>query len=456
MRPSPTIQRVLIANRGEIAVRVIRGCHKLGLETVAVYSEADRDALHVRLANQAVCIGPPRSRDSYLKVVRVLSAAEITECDAIHPGYGFLSENAHFAEACEACGFVFIGPPPQAIASMGDKSVARETVQKAGAPIMPGSDGPVASAADARKVAQAIGFPVIVKASAGGGGRGMRVARSPDELEKMFATAQAEAGAAFGRSDVYLEKYLDRARHVEIQVLADAHGNCVYLGERDCSTQRRHQKLIEESPSPVLTAELRRQMGEAAVKTAQAVGYRSAGTVECLVGEDGFWCFMEMNTRLQVEHPVTEMVTGVDIVEQQLRIAQGHPLPFRQEDIQYRGHAIECRINAEDPARGFRPCPGLIERFSAPNNARCRVDTHLYEGYRVPSHYDSLIAKVITHGKDRATAIGQMDVILRTMQIEGIATTVPFHLALLADPAFREGKVHTQFVENDFLPTYRS
>jgi acetyl-CoA carboxylase biotin carboxylase subunit len=434
---------------------VIRACHKLGLETVAVYSEADRDALHVRLATQAVCIGPPPSRESYLKVVRVLSAAEITECDAVHPGYGFLSENAQFAEACEASGFVFIGPPPQAIASMGDKSVARETVQRAGAPIMPGSDGPVASVADARKIAQHIGFPVIVKASAGGGGRGMRVARSPDELEKMFATAQAEAGAAFGRSDVYLEKYLERARHVEIQVLADAHGHCVYLGERDCSTQRRHQKLIEESPSPALTAELRRQMGEAAVKAAQAVGYRSAGTVECLVGQDGFWCFMEMNTRLQVEHPVTEMVTGVDIVEQQLRIAQGEPLPFRQEDIQIRGHAIECRINAEDPAHGFRPCPGLVEKFSAPNGCRCRVDTHLYDGYRVPAHYDSLIAKVITHGEDRATAIGQMDVILRTMQIDGVATTIPFHLALLADPAFREGRVHTQFVEKEFLPAYR-
>jgi acetyl-CoA carboxylase biotin carboxylase subunit len=445
------LKTVLIANRGEIAVRVIRACRELGIRTVAVYSEADRDSLHVQMADKAICIGPAKSKDSYLKIVSVLSAAEISNADAIHPGYGFLSEKAHFAEVCRDCGFIFVGPPPDAIAKMGDKAVARETMRAAGVPVIPGSEGTVSELSDALRLAERIGYPVIIKAAAGGGGKGMRIARDRDELTSGFATAQAEAGSAFGDNSVYLEKFIARARHVEIQVLADTHGNAIHLGERDCSMQRRHQKLIEESPSPAVDADLRRRMGEAAVRAAKAVGYVNAGTVEFILSETGEFYFMEMNTRIQVEHPVTEMITGVDLVQQQLRIAAGERLPFTQDDIRFSGHAIECRINAEDPDQNFRPNPGKITAFAPPSGDGWRMDTHIYPGYTVPVHYDSLLGKLIVQAADREAAIDSMLKALDACVIEGVRTTIPFHKRLLRDPNFRRGKIHTKYVEEEFL-----
>jgi len=445
------LRRVLVANRGEIAVRIISACRKLGMATVAVYSEADRDARHVRLADTSVCIGPPPSKDSYLKIVNVLSAAQVTLSDAIHPGYGFLAENAHFAEVCRESGFAFVGPGHEAIEKMGDKSVARETMIAAGVPVVPGSEGDVRTLEAALRVAEKIGYPVMVKASAGGGGRGMRIARHKDELTKAFDTARTEAAAAFGDGSVYLEKFIGRARHVEVQVLADSYGNVIHLGERDCSVQRRHQKLIEESPSPAVSAALRKRMGAAAVRAAKAVGYVNAGTVEFLLDEKGRFYFMEMNTRIQVEHPVTEMVTGVDLVEQQLRIAGGESIRLKQRDVNMAGHAIECRINAEDPEKGFSPSPGNVTRFSPPMEKNFRVDTHIEEGCAVPPHYDSLIAKAVVHADNRSGAIDSMLRALEKFRIEGIATTIPFHRKLLCQEAFRKGRVHTKFVEEEVL-----
>jgi acetyl-CoA carboxylase biotin carboxylase subunit len=441
--------RILIANRGEIAVRIIRACQKLGIESVAVHSQADSDSLHARLADHSVCIGPPPSKDSYLKIVNVLSAAEITGCEAIHPGYGFLAENSHFADVCVECGFAFIGPPADAIRRMGHKSVARDTMKAAGVPVVPGSEGTIEDVGKAARLADAMGYPVIVKASAGGGGKGMRVARDGDEFVKSCGMAQSEALAAFGDGSVYVEKFIPRARHVEIQILADEHGNVVHLGERDCSMQRRHQKLIEESPSPAVGDDLRARMGAAAVLAAKAVDYVNAGTVEFLLTDDGSFYFMEMNTRIQVEHPVTEFVTGIDLVEQQLRIASGEQSALSQDDIRLTGHAIECRVNAEDPDRGFMPSPGRIERCRFPEGDGARIDTHIYEGYTVPMHYDSMLAKVIVHEATREEAMDSMLRALDECVIEGVSTTIPFHKTLLRDPRVRKGDVHTKFVEEN-------
>jgi acetyl-CoA carboxylase biotin carboxylase subunit len=441
-------RKVLIANRGEIALRIIRACRELGIRTVAVYSEADRESLHVRFADEDVCIGAGPARDSYLNIPRIIAAAEITGADAIHPGYGFLAENAEFAEICEQSNIVFIGPSAEQIRLMGDKAAARKTMAAVGVPTVPGSDGAVTDAAQALEVAREIGFPVLIKAAAGGGGRGMRVAPDEESFESLFQMAQYEAQAAFGDPSVYLEKYLARPRHVEIQVLGDKHGRIEHLGERECSIQRRHQKLIEEAPSPALTPELRQAMGEAAVRGAQAIGYYSAGTVEFLLDEDGRFYFMEMNTRIQVEHPVTELVTGVDLVKEQIRVAAGEALSLPEgKSVELRGHAIECRINAEDPARGFQPSPGTITIFHPPGGPGVRVDTHAYAGYRVPPHYDSLIAKLIVHGNTRAEALARMRLALESFIIEGIQTTIPFLLELIQDPAFVAGDIDTKFLE---------
>ncbi|HEY8484784.1 MAG TPA: acetyl-CoA carboxylase biotin carboxylase subunit [Longimicrobiales bacterium] len=441
-------RKVLIANRGEIALRIIRACRELGIRTVAVYSEADRESLHVRFADEDVCIGAGPARDSYLNIPRIIAAAEITGADAIHPGYGFLAENAEFAEICEQSNIVFIGPSAEQIRLMGDKAAARKTMAAVGVPTVPGSDGAVSDAAEALKVAREIGFPVLIKAAAGGGGRGMRVAPDEESFESLFQMAQYEAQAAFGDPSVYLEKYLSRPRHIEIQVLGDKHGRIEHLGERECSIQRRHQKLIEEAPSPALTPELRQAMGEAAVRGAQAIGYYSAGTVEFLLDEDGRFYFMEMNTRIQVEHPVTELVTGIDLVKEQIRVAAGEALSLPEgKSVELRGHAIECRINAEDPARGFQPSPGTITIFHPPGGPGVRVDTHAYAGYRVPPHYDSLIAKLIVHGNTRAEALARMRLALESFIIEGIQTTIPFLLELIQDPAFVAGDIDTKFLE---------
>ena len=441
-------RKVLIANRGEIALRIIRACRELGIRTVAVYSEADRESLHVRFADEDVCIGAGPARDSYLNIPRIIAAAEITGADAIHPGYGFLAENAEFAEICEQSNIVFIGPSAEQIRLMGDKAAARKTMAAVGVPTVPGSDGAVTDAAQALEVAREIGFPVLIKAAAGGGGRGMRVAPDEESFESLFQMAQYEAQAAFGDPSVYLEKYLARPRHVEIQVLGDKHGRIEHLGERECSIQRRHQKLIEEAPSPALTPELRQAMGEAAVRGAQAIGYYSAGTVEFLLDEDGRFYFMEMNTRIQVEHPVTELVTGVDLVKEQIRVAAGEALSLPEgKSVELRGHAIECRINAEAPARGFQPSPGTITIFHPPGGPGVRVDTHAYAGYRVPPHYDSLIAKLIVHGNTRAEALARMRLALESFIIEGIQTTIPFLLELIQDPAFVAGDIDTKFLE---------
>ena len=439
-------KKILIANRGEIALRVIWACKEMGIKTVAVFSEADRHSLHVRFADQAVCIGGPRSVESYLNIPAIISAAEITGAEAIHPGYGFLAESSYLAEICEACRIKFIGPGPQAIRLMGDKSRARRTMIKAGVPVVPGSEGVIEDEAMALRMATEIGLPVILKASAGGGGRGMRVVRETGDLAGALRAAQAEANAAFGVADVYLEKYVEAPRHIEIQVLADSRGDVLHLGERECSIQRRHQKLIEESPSPVVSEKLRRRMGNAATEAAAAVGYVNAGTVEFLLDSSGNFYFMEMNTRIQVEHGVTELVTGRDLVKSQILVAAGEPLPFSQRDIVVSGHALECRINAEDPER-FVPSPGTIQHYYMPGGPGVRVDTFAHEGCEVSPFYDSLIAKLMTHGRDRAEAIARMRRCLDVIVIEGIKTTVPLHRRIMSDPEFLAGRLDTGFME---------
>jgi acetyl-CoA carboxylase biotin carboxylase subunit len=441
--------KVLIANRGEIALRVIRACRELGIATVAVYSEADRESLHVRFADDDVCIGPAPGRQSYLNIPRIIAAAEITGADAIHPGYGFLAENAEFAEICKASNITFIGPTADQIRAMGDKASARRLAKEAGVPTVPGSEGILSDVEEAGTVADGIGFPVIIKATAGGGGKGMRIAHTPEQFAQLFSLAQNEALAAFGNGDVYVEKYLERPRHVEIQVLGDTQGRVVHLGERDCSVQRRHQKLIEESPSPALTPELRTRMGDAAIALASAIGYVGAGTLEFLLDTDGRFYFMEMNTRIQVEHPVTEMVTGFDIVKEQIHVAAGDPLGLPAELNGLRGHAIECRVNAEDPARNFQPCPGLITAYHPPGGPGVRVDTHVYAGYTVPPHYDSLLAKVIVHGRDRTEALARMGQALDSFILEGVTTTIPFLARVIRHPAFVAGDVDTRFLERE-------
>jgi acetyl-CoA carboxylase biotin carboxylase subunit len=439
-------KKILIANRGEIACRIIWACKELDIKTVAIYSEADRDALHVRFADEAVCVGPPPSAQSYLNIPQIISAAEITNVDAIHPGYGFLAENPYFAEVCEACNITFIGPSPNTMRIMGDKAEARRTMMAAGVPVTPGSEGLVEDEKMALKEARRIGYPVLIKATAGGGGRGMRIARTPEELKTAYQTARAEAEAAFKNSGVYLERYIERPRHIEIQVLADNFGNVIHLGERECSVQRRHQKLIEESPSPAVSYELRQEIGSVAVKACQEVGYRNAGTVEFLLDEQNNYYFMEMNTRIQVEHPVTEMVTIADLVAAQIRIAAGEPLGFEQDELIFIGHAIECRINAEDPET-FAPSPGRITTLHLPNGPGVRIDTAIYAGYFVPPYYDSLIAKLIVHSRTRERAIARMRRALEATVIEGIKTNVPLHLKILNDPDFIEGNYSTHFMD---------
>ena len=441
-------KKVLIANRGEIALRVIRACRELGIKTVAVYSEADRESLHVRFADDDVCIGAPPSRLSYLRIPAIIAAAEITGADAIHPGYGFLAENAEFADTCGASNITFIGPTGDQIRAMGDKASARRLAKEAGVPTVPGSEGILADAEEALEVARGIGFPVIIKATAGGGGKGMRIAREPDQFIQLFNLAQNEALSAFGNGDVYVEKFLEHPRHVEIQVLGDTYGRVIHLGERDCSVQRRHQKLIEESPSPALDEGLRARMGEAAVQLASAIHYVGAGTIEFLLDTDGSFYFMEMNTRIQVEHPVTEMVTGFDLVKEQIRIAAGEKLSIR-EASGLRGHSIECRVNAEDPYRNFQPSPGLITAYHPPGGPGVRVDTHIYAGYTVPPHYDSLLAKVIVHGRDREEALARMGQALDSFILEGVTTTIPFLARVIRHPDFAAGKIDTKFLERE-------
>ena len=444
------IQKILIANRGEIALRIVRACRELGIKTLAVYSEADIQSLHVQLADEAICIGGPKSADSYMRADRIISAAEIADVDAIHPGYGFLSENSKFAEQCESCNIRFIGPKSQTIKIMGDKSIARNTVQKAGVPTVPGSDGPVDSESEATKVARKIGYPIIIKAVAGGGGRGMRIAHNDVSFAKEYHVARAEAEKTFNNASVYLEKYIQNPRHIEFQILADSHGKVLHLGERDCSVQRRHQKLIEESPSPFLNSDLRKRMGKAAVRAAMAAEYENAGTIEFIVDSNGEFYFIEMNTRIQVEHPVTEEVTGVDLIKEQIRIASGEKLDFDQKDIEFRGHAIECRINAEDPARNFTPSPGTIGLYYAPGGHGVRVDSHVYSGYTIPPYYDSMIGKLIAHGDNRKMALERMYRALSAYLIRGIKTTIPLHKAILSDPVFIAGKATTGYLE-EFL-----
>jgi acetyl-CoA carboxylase, biotin carboxylase subunit len=439
-------KKVLIANRGEIACRVIWACRELGIKTVAVYSEADRDALHVRFADEVVCIGPPLSAQSYLNIPQIISAAEITNVDAIHPGYGFLSENPHFAEVCRECNITFIGPSPEVIRIMGDKSEAKRTMKAAGVPVTPGSEGLIEDEDTAIKEAGRIGYPVLIKATAGGGGRGMRVAHDQDELLNAYNTARAEAEAAFKNSGVYLEKYIANPRHIEVQVLGDNHGNVIHLGERECSIQRRHQKLIEESPSPAISYELRQEMGRVAVDACKRIGYSNAGTIEFLLDEDGSFYFMEMNTRIQVEHPVTEMVTIDDLVAAQIRIAAGEELNQTQDQVIFVGHAIECRVNAEDPVT-FTPSPGRITTLNLPSGPGVRVDTAIYDGYFVPPYYDSLIAKVIVHSRSRERAIARMRRALESMVVEGVKTTIPLHLKILNDPDFIAGNFSTRFMD---------
>ncbi|HTH63902.1 MAG TPA: acetyl-CoA carboxylase biotin carboxylase subunit [Gemmatimonadales bacterium] len=442
-------QKVLIANRGEIALRVIRACKELGIATVAVFSEADRECLHVRFADDDVCIGRPPSRDSYLNIPRIIAAAEITGADAIHPGYGFLAENAEFAEIVRTSGIAFIGPTPDQIREMGDKAAARKLAQELKVPTVPGSPGPVESLDDALPIAEQIGFPVIIKAAAGGGGKGMRVATDTEAFTQAFNLARQEALAAFGSDQVYIEKYLARPRHIEIQIMGDLHGNVMHLCERDCSIQRRHQKLVEEAPSPALTQELRDAIGAAAVRLAESIQYAGAGTIEFLLDQDGSFYFMEMNTRIQVEHPVTEMCTNFDLVKEQIRVAAGEPLSLVLHGNRLRGHAIECRVNAEDPARNFQPSPGLITAFHPPGGPGVRVDTHIYHGYTVPPYYDSLLAKVIVHGNDRDEAIARMRQALDSFIIEGVTTTIPFLGRVMRHPDFVAGNVDTKFLERE-------
>ena len=443
-------KKILVANRGEIAVRVIRAAREMGIEAVAVYSEADKDSLHVKIADEAFCIGPATPSQSYLNIPSIISVAEVAGAEAIHPGYGFLAENSKFAEICTANGIVFIGPPIEAMDKMGDKATARKTVAKAGVPTVPGSDGTISDEKEARKVADKIGFPVAIKATAGGGGRGLRVAWDKDEFVHLMRTARAEAEAAFGNPEVYIEKYIEEPRHIEVQLLADKYGNTIYLGERDCSIQRRHQKLVEESLSPAVDEKTRRKLGESAVRAAKAVNYFSAGTIEFLFDKHGHFYFMEMNTRIQVEHPVTEMITNVDIIKEQIAIAAGEKLHLKQGDVRYQGHAIECRINAEDHERNFLPSPGEIKAYHAPGGPGIRVDSHAFSGYVIQPHYDSLIAKLIAWGKNRVEAIQRMERALDEYVIDGIATTIPFHLKVMHNEAFRRGDVTTKFIEEHF------
>lgn len=439
--------KILIANRGEIALRVIRACRELGIRTVAVYSEADRECLHVRFADEHICIGSAPAAESYLAVPRIIAAAEITNAGAIHPGYGFLAENASFAEVCESCNIRFIGPDPETISRMGDKLSARAIAKNAGVPVLPGGEGAIGSLDEAKDLAKGIGYPVILKASGGGGGRGMRIAHNEPALANAYTTAQAEATAAFKSSEVYVEKYVEKGRHVEVQILGDHKGSIIHLCERDCSSQRRYQKLVEESPAPNLHPRVRTRLHDAAVKCARSVHYHSAGTVEFLLAPSGDFYFLEMNTRVQVEHPVTEMVTGIDIVAEQIRIAAGEPLRYRQKDVISQGHAIECRINAEDPSRAFAPNPGRLETFHQPGGPGIRVDTHAYTDYRIPPNYDSLIAKLIAYAPTREEAIARMKRALEEFVIEGIQTTIPFHQKLMNHPDFINGNVHTGYVE---------
>ncbi|HET9453732.1 MAG TPA: acetyl-CoA carboxylase biotin carboxylase subunit [Gemmatimonadaceae bacterium] len=441
-------KKVLIANRGEIALRVIRACRELGIQTVAVYSEADRESLHVRFADDDVCIGPPSSRESYLRIPRIIAAAEITGADAIHPGYGFLAENAEFAEICAASNVTFIGPTAEQIRVMGNKSAAREAMIKVGVPVVPGTPGPVDDSDTALDFAKKIGFPVIIKASAGGGGKGMRVARDADDFARSFQLARSEALSAFGNGDVYVEKYLERPRHIEFQILGDTHGTVIHLGERDCSVQRRHQKLIEEAPSPAVTPALRKAMGDAAVAGAKAINYVGAGTIEMLLDTDGSYYFMEMNTRIQVEHPVTEMLTGIDLVKEQIRAAAGEKLTVSALPP-LRGHVIECRVNAEDPARNFQPSPGKITAFHPPGGPGVRLDSHVYAGYTVPPYYDSLLAKLIVQGRDRPEALARMRVALESFVVEGVTTTIPFLARVMVNDRFARGDVDTKFLERE-------
>src|SRR3989339_553561 len=443
-------KKILIANRGEIALRVIRACKEMGIKTVAIHSDVDRECIHVRNADESICVGPAASAESYRNIPSIISAAEISGADAIHPGYGFLAENTYFAEVCESCGIKFIGPSKEAIERMGDKIAARELMIKAGVPVVPGSDGPVSlEDPDITKIAKKISYPLIVKASAGGGGKGMRIVATEEALHNAIAMAQAEAKAAFGNEAVYMEKYIEEPRHIEFQILGDRKGKVVYLPERDCSIQRRHQKLVEESPSPFVDASLRRKMGRAARHAAEAVNYVTVGTVEFLVDKSGHFYFMEMNTRIQVEHPVTEVITGLDLVKEQIRLAAGERLTFDSSDIVIRGHAIECRVNAEDPAKDFMPCPGKIGTFLPPGGPGIRVESHLYSGYTIPSFYDSLIAKVIALGSNRSEAIARMARALDEMVIEGVQTTIPLHKKIMAHDYFHKGDVYT-----DFLPKH--
>jgi len=448
------VQKVLIANRGEIALRIIRSCRELGIATVAVYSTVDKNALHVQLADEAVCVGDSLSNKSYLNIPNILAAATSRGVDAIHPGYGFLAENDKFAEMCNDHGIIFIGPSPNSIRLMGDKSTAKETMDGVGVPTVPGSKGLLVSIEKAFKLADQMGYPVIIKATAGGGGRGMRLVEKAETLEKMFKAAQGEAEAAFGNDGLYMEKFIKKPRHVEVQILADKSGNVIHLGERDCSVQRRHQKLLEESPSPAINKELREKMGNAAIAAAKSINYEGAGTVEFLVDENEKFYFMEMNTRIQVEHPVTEMVTGVDLIAEQIKIAAGQNLEFNQEQIQLNGHAIECRINAEDPTHNFRPSPGRITGWLPPGGPGVRVDSHVYTGYEIPPFYDSLIGKLIVWGKDRNAAITRMNRALNECAVTGIPTTINFHLNLLEKQKFKEGKIHTKYVEEELLPNF--
>ncbi|MEH6936300.1 acetyl-CoA carboxylase biotin carboxylase subunit [Bacillus sp. JJ664] len=448
------MKKVLIANRGEIAIRIIRACKELNIETVAIYSEGDKEALHVQMADEAYCVGPKLSKDSYLNMTNIISIAKLTGCEGIHPGYGFLSENASFAELCTECNVKFIGPTADSISKMGTKDVARETMKEAGVPVVPGSQGIIASIEDGKKIASEIGYPVIIKATAGGGGKGIRVARDEKDLEKGIQITQQEAQTAFGNPGVYLEKYIEDFRHVEIQVLADEHGNTIHLGERDCTIQRRLQKLVEEAPSPVLDEETRAKMGLAAVRAAEAVNYWGAGTVEFIYEPHtkNFY-FMEMNTRIQVEHPVTEFISGIDLIKQQLLIAKGHPLKTTQADVNLNGWSIECRINAENPDKNFMPSPGKIISYLPPGGPNVRVDSAVYNGYTIPPYYDSMIAKVIVHGKTRDEAIAIMIRALEEFVVEGIYTTIPFHLKLLQNEIFVKGKYNTKFLEEHALVT---
>lgn len=440
--------KILIANRGEIALRIIRACRELGIRTVAVYSEADKESLHVRFADEAICIGQASSARSYLNIPAIISAAEITDVEAIHPGYGFLAENPHFAEICESCKISFIGPTPENIRLMGDKMAARASMQKAGLPIIPGSNSVIKNKEDVLKTAKAIGYPVIIKATAGGGGKGMRICHNDLTLVSSLMTAQAEAEANFGNSSVYIEKYIEKPRHIEIQILADKYGRILHLGERDCSIQRRHQKLLEESPSTAVDQKLRKRLGEAALKGAKSAGYVSAGTIEFLLDQHQNFYFMEMNTRIQVEHPVTESVTGIDLIKEQLRIAAGEKLRFHQDQIQLRGASIECRINAEDPQNNFMPSPGKIETLNLPGGPGVRVDTHIYQGYTISPYYDSLVAKLIVHGQNRGEAIKIMHRALSEFYIAPIKTTIPFHLSLMQNPLFLKGDISTHFLQD--------